>query len=327
MERRKTLYFFGAGASAAESPAALTSPNLLKSGLTRWQGKYGTLEHFLEDWGFSGCQFLPTIEELLSILDNCLTKGEPLGQRWSISDLTRCREELVTCLYDVIGDTLDSQTNGQHDPSLYQQLLKRLPIENTSLISLNYDLLLDQALKKSGLSPDYCLDFLDVTGNAGQESPSTTPFGRGDIKLFKLHGSLNWGYCPSCFTTVFTRDHKVTRTEVCPTCDGLLSALIVPPTPMKVPPSPFLSALWKKAEWELSQAREIVFIGYSLSDADANIRYLLFRGFFSYAPKVTVVLKQDPPDDQSPEVGRYHRLFPGGVDLFWGGFEAYLDRP
>lgn len=326
MERRKTLYFFGAGASAAESPAAPTSTNLLRGGLARSQGKYRTLEHFLADWGFAGYQFLPSIEELLSILDNCLTKGEPIGQRWNISDLTRCREELVTCLYDVIGDTLDSQTNGHHDPGLYMQLLKRLPGEETSLISLNYDLLLDNALKKSGLAPDYCLDFLDVAGLSGSAMTLGGPPSHGGIKLFKLHGSLNWGYCPSCFTTVFTRDQKVSRSEVCPTCDGLLSALIVPPTPMKVPPSPFLSALWKKAEWELSQAKEIVFIGYSLSDADANIRYLLFRGFFSYTPKVTVVLKQDPPDYESPVVGRYHRLFPGGVDFFWGGFEAFANR-
>lgn len=326
MERRKTLYFFGAGASAAESPVAPTNTNLLRGGLTRRKGKYQTLERFLTDWGFADFQFLPSIEELLSILDTCLGKGEPIGQRWSISDLTRCREELVLCIYDVIGDTLDSTTNGHPDQGLYQQLMKRLTDDETSLISLNYDLLLDNALHKGGLTPNYCLDFLDFGGDPGHQTVVGAHPARGDIKLFKLHGSINWGYCPSCYTTVFTRDKKIASDQVCPTCDGLLSALIVPPTPMKVPPSPFLSALWKKAEWELKQAKEIVFIGYSLSDADANIRYLLFRGFFSYTPKVTVVLKQNPPDYHSPVVGRYHRLFPGGVEFFWGGFEAFANR-
>ncbi|HEY9857374.1 MAG TPA: SIR2 family protein [Stenomitos sp.] len=326
MERRKAVYFFGAGASAAESPVAPTNTNLLKGGLSRRQGKYQTLQRFLTDWGFSDFQFLPSIEELLSILDNCLSKGEPIGQRWSISDLTRCREELVTCIYDVIGDTLDSRSNGSSEQGLYEQLIRQLPGEDVSLISLNYDLLLDTALHRSGRTPNYSLDFLDFAGEPGHETVVGPHPARGDIKLFKLHGSINWGYCPSCYTTVFTRDQKISHEQVCPTCNGLLTALIVPPTPMKVPPSPFLSALWKKAEWELSQAKEIVFIGYSLSDADANIRYLLFRGFFGYTPKVTVVLKQNPPDYHSPVVGRYHRLFPGGVAFFWGGFEAFANR-
>lgn len=326
MERRKTLYFFGAGASAAESPFAPTNTNLLRGGLTRRTGQYGTLERFLTDWGFLDIELLPSIEELLSILDTCLTKGEPIGQRWSISDLTRCREELVTCIYDVIGDTLDSQGNGNGDQGLYQQLMKRFAGEDISLVSLNYDLLLDNALRRSGLTPNYSLDFLDFAGPPRHETVVGPHPAQGDIKLFKLHGSINWGYCPSCYTTVFTGDRKVNRDEVCPTCNGHLTALIVPPTPMKVPPSPFLSALWKKAEWELSQAQEIVFIGYSLSDADANIRYLLFRGFFGYTPKVTVVLKQNPPNYDSPVVGRYHRLFPGGVTFFWGGFEAFANH-
>ncbi len=326
MERRKTIYFFGAGASAAESPVAPTNTNLLRGGLSRRKGQYETLERFLSDWGFTDFKLLPSIEELLSILDMCLGKGEPIGQCWSISDLTRCREELVTCIYDVIGDTLDTQTNGNGDQGLYQQLLEGLPDEDTSLISLNYDLLLDSALHKCGFTPNYSLDFLDLGDAAGHETVLGPHPSRGDIKLFKLHGSINWGYCPSCYTTVFTGDRKVGRGQACPTCNALLTALIVPPTPMKVPPSPFLSSLWKKAEWELTKAKEIVFIGYSLSDADANIRYLLFRGFFSYTPKVTVVLKQNPPDYLSPVVGRYHRLFPGGVDFLWGGFEAFANR-
>ncbi|MFN3431158.1 MAG: hypothetical protein ACK46X_14545, partial [Candidatus Sericytochromatia bacterium] len=71
-----------------------------------------------------------------------------------------------------------------------------------------------------------------------------------------------------------------------------------------------------------SRAEAIVFIGYSLSDADANIRYLLFRGFFDYEPRVSVVLDRETPAVQA----RYSRLFPGGVEFFLGGFEAYLER-
>lgn len=316
-KRFKTIYFFGAGASAAEEPAAPTSAVLLKGGLSRREDHYQTLRAFLAGWGFEGDRQLPYIEELLSILDTCLSKGEPIGQVWSLSDLAKCREELVSCIYDFIGDTLDIQTNGSKEHSLYRSLLSQAPAESTSLISLNYDLLLDHALIQLGIQPDYALDFFD--GHAAA-SPEKT------FRLYKLHGSLNWGYCPSCFSTVLTRDRRLRADESCPTCEGPMRVLIIPPTPLKVPPSPFLSALWKKAEWELAQAEEIVFIGYSLSESDANIRYLLFRGFFGYTPKVTVVLKEPPTDPASPVMGRYERLFPGGVEFFCSGFESYLRR-
>ncbi len=317
MRRFKTIYFFGAGASAAEEPAAPTSIDLLRGGLSRRADQYQTLRSFLAGWGFTDGIHLPYIEELLSILDNCLSKGEPIGQSWSLSELAKCREELVSCIYDFIGDTLDVQTNGSKEHSLYRTLLSRAPAEETCLISLNYDLLLDHALFQLGMQPDYALDFFE--GHPPQPS-------RGALKLYKLHGSLNWGYCPSCFSTVLTHERRLRADEVCPTCEGPMRVLIIPPTPLKIPPSPFLSALWKKAEWELAQAKEVVFIGYSLSESDANIRYLLFRGFFGFVPKVTVVLKEPPSDPASPIMGRYERLFPGGVEFFCGGFENYLQR-
>lgn len=317
MKRDRTLYFFGAGASAAEEPAAPTSADLLRGGLSRRKGQYQTLVRFLEGWGFTpDGQELPYIEELLSVLDTCLSKGEPIGQAWSLSDLAKCREELVSCIYDLIGESLDVQANSSKEHSLYRKLLSGVDLERTSLISLNYDLLLDRALYQMGIQPDYALEFFD----------GHPPHTAGTLKLYKLHGSLNWGYCPSCFSTVFSREKRLPADAVCPTCEGPVRVLIIPPTPLKIPPSPFLSALWKKAEWELAQACEIVFIGYSLSESDANIRYLLFRGFFGYAPKVTVVLKQPPSEGESPVTGRYQRLFPRGVAFFWGGFENYLAR-
>lgn len=317
MKRFKTLYFFGAGASSAEEPAAPTSADLLRGGLSRRADQYQTLRRFLSGWGFEAGGPLPYLEELLSILDNCLSKGEPIAQAWSLSELAKCREELVSCIYDFIGDTLDVRSNGAKEHSLYRALLSQAPPERTSLISLNYDLLLDHALARMGAPPDYALDFFD--GHPPHLPPEA-------YRLYKLHGSLNWGYCPSCFSTVLTGERRLRADETCPTCGGPMRVLIIPPTPLKVPPSPFLSALWKKAEWELAQAAEIVFIGYSLSDSDANIRYLLFRGFFGYKPKVTVVLKQPPTDASSPIMGRYERLFPGGVEFFCSGFENYLRR-
>lgn len=319
-ERKKRIYFFGAGASAAESPVAPTSTQLFelfRADLGRRADLYPTLRAFLAEWGFDRYDHLPTFEEFLSILDACLTKGEPLGQHWSVSELTKCREELVGAIFNFIGSTYAPPGTSALDNGVYSRLIEQIDEEGTSLISLNYDTLLDRALLRAGLVPDYGMDFREPSGALTDHEPRES--GGRRMKLFKLHGSLNWSYCPACFSTVRMR-RGVAAGSVCPFCSGRQSPLILPPTPIKVPPSPFLSALWKQAEWELAQAAEITFIGYSLGDADANIRYLLFRGFFGATPRVTVVL-----DRQDPTVtGRYNRLFPAGVEFFSGGFDAFV---
>lgn len=314
MQRDLAIYFFGAGASVAETPVAPSSADLLHDGLVSHVGRYPELRRFLGAWGFREPEELPSLEELLSILDTCLVHGEPLGPCWSISELTRVREEVVSCIYELIGATLD--THHSDDRGIYQRFLRLVPRQGVSLITSNYDILLDESLVRTGLRPDYLFDFV------APPPPSEAPA----IKLLKLHGSLNWGYCQACYATVHTEHARVARDHACPVCRGPLLPLIIPPTPVKNPPSPFLSSLWKKAEWELSRAREITFIGYSLSDADANIRYLLFRGFFGSAPQVKVVLKRDPHEELEAVVGRYRRLFPGGVEVYWEGFVEYVDE-
>lgn len=322
-KRQRTLFFFGAGASAAESPFAPTNFELydrIRRSLVERRRLHPTLHRFLARWEANDYLHMPTVEELLSILDTCLQRGEPIGPAWSITELTRCREELLGFIHEFIGLTCEERGAGAIDNSLYQRLLRCLPREHLTLISLNYDTLLDGAIRRVGLRADYGLDFL-VQPDAVPETPAIGASAvAGAIKLFKLHGSLNWAYCPSCLTTLYAEARHLAAGWHCPTCARRLEALIVPPSPLKVPPSPFLSALWKKAEWELAQTCEIVFIGYSLSDADANIRYLLFRGFFDVVPRVTVVL-----DMESPAVmDRYRRLFPGGASFHLGGFEEYL---
>lgn len=326
--RRKTIYFFGAGASAAESKAAPTNAELLPLGLERRPTSYPMLSRFLADWGYKGGRHLPTIEELMALLDTALARGEPLGQRWSISDLTRCREELMACIHAYIGETVGSAEDHADDAGLYRRLAATLPPEDVVLMTLNYDLLLDEALREACCAPVFGMDFLrDAPGEPLEPAwpGPAEPMGEGrPIKLFKLHGSLDWLYCPACSSTLRVVADRVGEPQDCPTCAGRMNALIVPPTPLKVPPSPFLSGLWKKAEWELAQAREVVFIGYSLGEADANIRYMLFRAFFGYAPRVLVVLKT--PHDRRDQIlaGRYERLFPGGVAFRWGGFAEFV---
>lgn len=56
-----------------------------------------------------------------------------------------------------------------------------------TVITFNYDLVLDSALSRVGSAPDYHLPIGLYEPPAAQA-----------LSLLKLHGSANWGICPSC---------------------------------------------------------------------------------------------------------------------------------
>lgn len=206
-----------------------------------------------------------------------------------------------------------------------------------AVITLNYDLGLDYALHFGGLGFDY--------GTAeGRPAPQA-------VQLLKLHGSINWGSCPKCKVVVpwhlgdFFRTHHF---NVMPFEDGRAQSFMldiadqfqelkhgcgeaVSPVPVVVPPTwnktdnQLVRNVWRNAARELSEARYIVFIGYSFPETDLYFRYLLALGLAGEARiRRIMVLNPDPkaPDQLrsmlSPNLqGRvqvYRDTFANGLD-------------
>ena len=61
----------------------------------------------------------------------------------------------------------------------------RTGVENTALVTMNYDIGAEWAFACRGIHYEYCLD--------GDDSKT-----QGAIPLLKLHGSLSWGECANC---------------------------------------------------------------------------------------------------------------------------------
>ncbi|RYD04707.1 hypothetical protein N752_12310 [Desulforamulus aquiferis] len=107
------------------------------------------------------------------------------------------------------------------------------------------------------------------------------------VKLLKLHGSLNWLYCPSC-GQLYTYEHSdpqgnsviingMANMVKCATehCCHRLSRVIIPPTLMKNYQSiPFIPELWRQAREALTRAREIIVIGYSFPTTDFRSNWM-----------------------------------------------------
>ena len=149
---------------------------------------------------------------------------------------------------------------------------------NSSVITFNYDMVLDNALLRMGVAPEYRLDKANDT-RVGIEQVTNR------IEVLKLHGSTNWAICPSCQKHVKIVLGRVTDHAeqfiglACPTCPQQeLHPLLVPPSWDKSEYAEILRPVWKKAVEELKSATRICIIGYSVPEVDAFFRYLLTLG-------------------------------------------------
>lgn len=148
----------------------------------------------------------PTFEEILGILELAESQEESFRD-WPgphlIKDGTSRIRHVHDLLVFLIGEILDHALTNQ--PNVHRRLLVSLDsmgqLEKTAIFSFNYDILADNAMLDhlGDLKTDYGIDFVN------QERPSKTDPRR--MLLLKLHGSLNWLYCPTC------RDMEITPHE------------------------------------------------------------------------------------------------------------------
>lgn len=180
---------------------------------------------------------------------------------------------------------------------LLYDLQHRNPLPWTSsVITFNYDIALDYALYNSST------DTRDEDWKTYSLFGSSVDYGlggaNGGFPLLKLHGSLNWGYCPDCKNVVavpakdWSYPHPMIIKDIYHLrvggklagfehdCGACLEdePVIVPPTWSKSSHHHRLTKVWSRAAEELSEARQIVVIGYSLPESDAFFRFLYALG-------------------------------------------------
>lgn len=344
----RTVIFLGAGASAADG--APVQSELLKGFfesrlLAGPDHPLETMEQRLADyfdhiWGIkvdtdlANARF-PTFEEVLGLLELADSRGEFFKGLSSRDPLNTRTQELRTFLISLIALHLEEKLKRPtgHNGRLVSSLGREGLLENTAFISLNYDILIDNALGPQLDSIDYAIDFDNAHPGGGLYSRRTP--------LLKVHGSLNWLFCPTCNEVTHYPGEKVAaqlyvrpHRGLCGKCQGARLPIIIPPTFFKVMSNLYLQQVWSRAEVELKKARRIVFCGYSFPDADIHIKYLLKRAEVNRSglpPSVFIV--NGHPDESDPARtsvgGRYLRFFREKKQVHWTGlsFEQYAENP
>lgn len=219
----------------------------------------------------------PTMEEAFSLL--YIAKDFPeiyktgpgkkpaAGNRKEIEDFLRLTFDILR--------VLDSETNKD---TRYDSLANRLGLDDT-IISLNYDTLLDSALVRHGWDPrnGYGLPGgkkkIKWLPSSADNQPDLS-----EVRLLKVHGSVNWfvhgsyGNLAKAFESkpvLVTGPRKNEK-------KGYIRQ-IVPPIYGKIFDHDHWRSLWTQGFEELCSADILVVIGCSLIDTDFHLRALLSR--------------------------------------------------
>ena len=150
--------------------------------------------------------------------------------------------------------------------------------------------------------PDYCCD---IATDAYRQADK---FGR----LIKLHGSLNWLYCPNCYRLDLGVAQSGLRTvkvlnqlyldhldgkygchgSPCGECGTFVRPVLITPTHLKDYRNPHIARIWYSAARALREAKRVIFIGYSMPDDDIEVVYLFKRGLAHLKPRDITVVEQ-----------------------------------
>lgn len=291
-------------------------------------------------------RFLPSFEECLGILDLANIRKESIcGLNKDV--IQKTRNAMIMLIAETIKKSLQKKEGpASNHRDLIKRLIKEEKLEKTAFISLNYDILIDNALsdeenifgEKNNYYPDYGILF--------DNAPETGCWsGRTPIYLLKIHGSLNWMHCPTCNSMKITIGEKGVTTlfemgKACEKCDTPLEAVIVPPTFYKEMSNLYLQQIILKAEQILRSAKTIYFCGYSFPDADMHVKYVLKKAelYGKNSPFVYVInnwkndhphalIKSKPKGEKLAEENRYLRFFKDRNKIFYSElrFDQFSD--
>lgn len=237
---------------------------------------------------------------------------------------------IIILISKVLAENTNS-SRGYH-LKLIQNLKRAELLRDVVIITTNYDTLIDNAIINScGKNHiDYGVEFCDTRPHSHPQCP--------EIKLFKIHGSLNWLFCPSCsnlkLTPISTNGIKLVTgvsEVICSKCNSFMLPVIVPPSYFKDMSNAFLSTIWNKTENILKEVEGIIFCGYSFCESDIHIKYLIKKVQLSKSQNMKFTVINNYPDKTADSImeekNRYKRFLGNSVIYSRNTFIDFVENP
>lgn len=294
----KTVYFLGAGASAGSD---FKLPVI--------QGFFND-EEFRSDqypalWSYINRTFkgIPlekvNLEEVITQLELSV---EGFGALWERPnpELIQAREEFDQYIREQLKHSSSEELK---DCTCHKRIFRTILNSNDdSIITLNYDLVADYTLyhfckdNRGEIKHDSILGRSDMvlgkTTLMHGERPSLYHKDKDKGFYLKLHGSIDWVYCPTptCGNHQLFFANWIDRIEThtspgepCILCGAGLVSVIIPPAMGKsFEKFPKMGLIWNIAYRELKEADRWVLIGISLPESDYHLRWLLRQAWWFY---------------------------------------------
>lgn len=267
----RDVLFLGAGFSISASSAFPDTNALGRRALAMDDGRIRELtRHF--DFGS-----LVTFEAWLTRLAEKQPYDSEEARFTRASDFARAQ----TLIAKVLVESLETASEDGLPGWLYD-LVEMLHLERSTVVSLNYDTLLELAIDRTRsfsrggdtrADANRALNYISIpVGTWDSLSARTTR----TLKLYKLHGSIDWFWVPGDITGTSLIRHRAGAPRARAQAAGR-SRYIVPPTTTKS--SYFDNAtsrfMWAEAARALASCDRVVFMGYSLPITDTAIASMI----------------------------------------------------
>lgn len=284
----------------------------------------------------------PTFEEVLGLLDLAEQRRE-FFKNFALeivnkeSDSIRFIRQYLILL---MAKSVNKKNANTYHKLLVNNLLKEGMLLDTTFISANYDINIDNTIaslydkEKLPIMLDYGINFTNFSQGSNWIKPKEPM-----VKLYKIHGSLNWMYCPICSSLTLTPyEGGVMRIldniegAKCLNCNEITVPIIVPPTYFKNISNVFLNIVWNESEKALRDSDILIFCGYSFPEADMHIKYMLKRVQTSRnKPPLKIMVFNNhqgkKEDSLKKEEARYKRFLGEHVVFTNKSFQDFAKNP
>lgn len=249
--------------------------------------KYGTLVAGVigDVVDLFGSNFSLTLEDYftqLEFLAEAVKIAPSTAGKISSADLRAKRDRLMHAVSAVLELSTDAAIRGSGGCQRHKMLVENLRANDT-VISFNYDCVLDHALRQNGSgkwSARYGYTFPNpdrICGADRWDPPAPATASTKTINLLKLHGSLNWQLPVADDNAPDGEKHQkpIQLKQRLYGQRGVPHFTVIPPVWNKAATdNPIFEALWRNAERAIRNATEVAVVGFSFARTDLPVESL-----------------------------------------------------
>jgi len=242
----------------------------------------------------------------------------------STSDLREKLDRLRAALAATLEISTDVAIRKSQGCTRHKKFVENLRPRDV-LITLNYDCVMDHALRKHGdrkWNARYGYGFREPSRIIGidhwdPETPSASQ--NNTVHLLKLHGSLNWQLPDSGIGEIVLKQRLHQQ-------NGIPRFSVIPPVWNKrFGASLDFKDLWRKAELAIRNAKEIGIVGFSFTPTDLHVESL-FRLALARSQLQTLVIVNPSRNDRQRIRHVFSKPLSNGVIVRqYKDFERFVD--